>query len=169
MKIELKNIKYAEFASEETHCFEGKLYVNGKHVADLSNDGHGGADYVYWKDGAAVTEKQVNEWIKANVAPSVIEFGDREPMTIEPNLEIFCGNAVNDFLTERQVNKAMRDMAKKVLTFDGKDVSNFRWKGLKKVEQRHIDSIKKSYPDRIILNCLASSEARTIIRNAISG
>jgi len=168
MKIELKNIKYAAFASEETHCYQAKLYVDDKHVADLSNDGHGGADYVYWKDGAAVTEKQVNEWIKANIAPSVVEFAGREPMTIEQTLEIFCGDAINDFLTEREVKKAMRDMAKKVLTLDNGKVVTFSWKGLKKVEQRHIDSIKKSYPDRIILNCLVAEEAQTIIRDAIA-
>ena len=43
-KIELKNIKYAAFASEETHCYEATLYVNGKRFAHVSNDGHGGCD-----------------------------------------------------------------------------------------------------------------------------
>ena len=27
--IELKNIKHSEFASEETHCYEATLYVDG--------------------------------------------------------------------------------------------------------------------------------------------
>lgn len=41
-KIELKNLKYAEFASEETACFEATVYVNGKRFCIVSNDGRGG-------------------------------------------------------------------------------------------------------------------------------
>ena len=29
MKIELKNVQYAAFASEETNCFEATIYVDG--------------------------------------------------------------------------------------------------------------------------------------------
>ena len=43
-KIELKNIKYAAFASEETNCYKATLYVDGKRFAYLSNDGHGACD-----------------------------------------------------------------------------------------------------------------------------
>ena len=43
-KIELKNIKYAAFASQETSCYQGTLYVNGKRFANVSNEGHGGCD-----------------------------------------------------------------------------------------------------------------------------
>ena len=46
MKLELKNIKHTERASEETHCYQASLYVNGKPVAIVSNDGHGGPDRV---------------------------------------------------------------------------------------------------------------------------
>ena len=41
MKLELKNLKHAEFASQETNCFEAKLYINGVFSATLTNDGHG--------------------------------------------------------------------------------------------------------------------------------
>ena len=42
MKFELKAIKFYESMSEETNCFQGKLYINGKYVADVKNDGRGG-------------------------------------------------------------------------------------------------------------------------------
>lgn len=43
MKIELRNVKYAEFASEETRCFEATIYIDGERVGTARNAGHGGS------------------------------------------------------------------------------------------------------------------------------
>lgn len=43
-KIELKNLKYAEFASEETPCYEATVYVDGARFCIASNQGQGGDD-----------------------------------------------------------------------------------------------------------------------------
>ena len=46
MKIELKKISFNERMSEETNCFIADLYINGKKVGYVKNDGHGGCtDY----------------------------------------------------------------------------------------------------------------------------
>ena len=42
MKIELKQIKYSDWASEETSCFQANIYLNGKKVGFCNNDGKGG-------------------------------------------------------------------------------------------------------------------------------
>jgi len=42
--IELKNLKVAEFASEETTCYEATVWVDGKRFCIASNQGHGGPD-----------------------------------------------------------------------------------------------------------------------------
>ena len=47
MKLEMKNIKHSEWASEETHCYQASLYVDGKPFAIVSNDGQGGSDRDY--------------------------------------------------------------------------------------------------------------------------
>ena len=47
MKIELRNIKYADWASEETNCYRALVYIDGVKVGETSNDGHGGADMVH--------------------------------------------------------------------------------------------------------------------------
>jgi hypothetical protein len=47
MKFQLKAIKFYESMSEETNCFQGKLYINGKYVADVKNTGQGGNTDVY--------------------------------------------------------------------------------------------------------------------------
>jgi len=42
MKVEIKNVKYSQFASRETSCFEATVYIDGKRMGVVSNDGHGG-------------------------------------------------------------------------------------------------------------------------------
>ena len=57
----IKNLKFAEFASEETLCFEATLYVDGKSVGRVSNDGRGGPNtYDDWK-----VEKELSEIVSA--------------------------------------------------------------------------------------------------------
>jgi hypothetical protein len=43
MKITLKNFKHANFASEETYCFEATVYIDGKKAGFANNSGHGGS------------------------------------------------------------------------------------------------------------------------------
>mgnify|MGYP003301036993 FL=1 len=47
MKLELKSIKHAQWKSEETQCYDAKLYVDGKPFALVGNHGQGGADTEY--------------------------------------------------------------------------------------------------------------------------
>lgn len=42
MNITIKNLKYSEFASEETDCFQATVYVDGKSLCTASNAGKGG-------------------------------------------------------------------------------------------------------------------------------
>lgn len=45
--LTVKNLKVAEFASEETLCFEATIYVDGKPFCRASNEGRGGPNN-YW-------------------------------------------------------------------------------------------------------------------------
>jgi hypothetical protein len=61
MKFQLKAIKFYESMSEETNCFQGKLYINGKYVADVKNTGQGGNTDVYPVDkltGSIIAEAE---------------------------------------------------------------------------------------------------------------
>lgn len=42
MKIELRNVKHAKFASQETDCFQASVYINGKRMGTVCNEGRGG-------------------------------------------------------------------------------------------------------------------------------
>lgn len=58
MKIELRNVKYAAFASEETSCFEASIWVDGKREGTARNEGKGGAT---WIEPRAL-EERLNEY-----------------------------------------------------------------------------------------------------------
>lgn len=44
-KITLQGLKYSNFASHETACFEATVLVDGKKFCHASNDGNGGSDF----------------------------------------------------------------------------------------------------------------------------
>lgn len=44
-KLQLKNIKFSEWNSQETNCFEAVVYFEGKRVAYAHNDGRGGCTW----------------------------------------------------------------------------------------------------------------------------
>jgi hypothetical protein len=47
--VTIKNLKFSEFASQETSCFKASVYINGVRKGEVSNEGHGGANsYVPW-------------------------------------------------------------------------------------------------------------------------
>lgn len=50
MKIELKNISFNERMSEETNCFVADLYINGKKIGYVKNDGRGGSTDIHALD-----------------------------------------------------------------------------------------------------------------------
>jgi hypothetical protein len=62
LKIELKNVKIAAFASEETTCFQAALWIDGKKAATVSNEGRGGCNTFRFQDRAL--EQQFHEYCR---------------------------------------------------------------------------------------------------------
>ena len=85
MKIELRNIKYAAFASQETSCYEATIYIDGQKVGTVENNGHGGCDHIH----PHAVEQRINEW----AAPD--------------DAEIIFGKLLNTWLQERDLKRAM--------------------------------------------------------------
>jgi len=61
MKLEIKSLKVARFASEETLCFTARAYVDGKQFAHLNNDGHGGETEMHCGADDALYKKVIDE------------------------------------------------------------------------------------------------------------
>ena len=106
MKLELKNIKHTAWASEETHCYQASLYVDGKPVATVSNDGHGGADRYY--DHPKCVYSGRSAW--CDKMQEVHEYFKSLPNThgMEQCLEFWCADQVNDWLSARELKKKLK-------------------------------------------------------------
>jgi len=76
--FELRKIKSFEPLSEETEAFTAQLWVDGKHVADLKNDGQGGCNNFSpikpftWKD---IEPYQATD-VECKIFAMIIEFDE---------------------------------------------------------------------------------------------
>jgi hypothetical protein len=103
-KIELRNIKHTAWMSEETHCYQATLYVDGMRWGTVSNDGHGGPDRFDGIDGYGWDDiRELNKRIKETVPPY-----EYEGSSLDQDLEMICGGLVNDWLADREFSKAMK-------------------------------------------------------------
>ena len=119
MKLELKNLKHAEFASQETNCFEAKLYINGVFSATISNDGHGGSNYTWWEKNVPITEKQVEDYLAKNVDTMSSRPEEWKDLAHPFCLEYWVADEVNTILASRQLKKALK---KKIMFKEGKEI-----------------------------------------------
>lgn len=107
MNIEIKNVKHSEFASQETHCFQANVYIDGKRFAQVSNDGHGGCDMVdpiglKTKEEFGAWRKQLDE-VEAELAKEIVS-----EYKLENSLELVVGNLVNKWLQDKEIKTLLR-------------------------------------------------------------
>ncbi|NPY62119.1 hypothetical protein DZ967_024995, partial [Pseudomonas aeruginosa] len=63
-RITLKNLKVADFASEETLCFTATIVFDGIPIAEARNDGHGGSTFLHALNGKAALLAQAEAFAK---------------------------------------------------------------------------------------------------------
>jgi hypothetical protein len=99
MQVELKNVKVAEFLSQETTAFTATLYIDGKRTATISNNGHGGSNNIYPdKPGDRAVIQAFRDWAEA-LPPLVDEqFG-----TLPMNEDLFIGQLLEKHMENKQI------------------------------------------------------------------
>lgn len=115
--LTIKNLKFAEFASEETLCFEATLYVDGKSVGHVRNAGKGGPnEYDSWD-----TERELIALVKAaNI--QVKAYGT----TLTKDLDWIVGDLVNEALLIKDA-KALRTKVAKKGNYKPEQIRIFHW------------------------------------------
>ena len=154
MKLELKSIQYSSFASQETSCYQAKLYVDGKPFATVGNEGRGGCDYQHslTKQDKAFYDKleKIDTYLKT--LPKIKSpWCDNDEFEVD--LEIWCGEE----LSKWKCSKTLRRDLKKGSIIKDADGEMYQWK-------KHIasDVILKHHPKAVILNDLSFEKALTI-------
>lgn len=163
MKIELKNIKHSEFASQETNCYQATIYIDGKKVGTVENDGHGGCDNVHpWQ-----VAQQIDAYAKT-LPKTVCSFIDPEtakPAEMEQTHETIFG----DILTSWLMSKDLKRLMSKRIVFVKEDGNVYETKALK-ADQLKLNLAQSRLLEKLnaktILNLLPFDQALNIYRGA---
>ncbi len=163
MKIELKNIKHSEFASQETNCYQATIYIDGKRVGTVENAGHGGCDNVYPYQVA----QQIDAYAKT-LPKTVCSFIDPEtgkPAEMEQTHETIFG----DILTSWLMSKDLKRLMSKRIVFVKEDGNVYETKAFT-ADQLKLNLNQSKLPEMLkaktILNLLPFDQALTIYKGA---
>ena len=158
-RIELKNIKHTAWASEETHCYQATLYVDGERWGAVSNRGHGGCDNFYGEGGKTHEDIAALNTLIGETFPAYA-FGDTTDITLKQDLEMVCADLVNQWLRDKEFTRAMKS---KVL-FTKPDTQGIWQVPVKKPQPQWmvLDVMKAKYPTYTYLADLPVDEAKAI-------
>jgi hypothetical protein len=163
MKIELKNVKHSEFASHETNCYQATIYIDGKRVGTVENDGRGGCDSVHPYQVA----RQIDEYAKT-LPKRICSFIDPDtgkPAELEQNYEtIFC-ELINDWLKAKDLKRLM---SKRVL-FQKEDGFIYQTKCMASDALKQYlnePKLQTLYQGKTVLNLLPFDQALNIYKGA---
>ena len=147
--ITLKSVKLFTSGSEETPCYNAKLYVDGKFLTHVDNDGRGGPDRMDWTNSEEI--ERVEKLVAATF-PKSSYTNNGETHYFDASLEGICHE-----LAWRSVD--VRNFASKlsrtVMIVKGKDV--YALKG--KASAVLIELANKRYGKDAVLNNMTSSAA----------
>ncbi|WP_432757664.1 hypothetical protein [Pseudomonas aeruginosa] len=122
-RITLKNLKVADFASEETLCFTATIVFDGTPIAEARNDGHGGSTFLRALNGKTTLLAQAEAFAKG-LPPAPLDLGQEgeDPHYIDMTLDFLVDELADAMHAERKVRAAFnRDIGNKVLFIkDGK-------------------------------------------------
>lgn len=152
MRLELRSIKVLQRASEETLCYEARLFRDGKCIANVSNDGHGGADRVY--PVGAMTHEGLREIDRhlAETLPPITGYG----MEIPESLETWCAGQVERHLERKEYLRA----ASRAVLFTTPALPGVRTlSGGSRTREEVEREVLRRYPDAVLLSRLPESEA----------
>lgn len=153
MKIELKSIEYSAFASHETNCYAANLYVDGRKIGTVGNDGQGGCDHFH---GDRAAFAAADAWCRANL-PKWQGIGG-EPL--DADLELHCGALLENWLAAREMKRTLRGC---VLFTDAGDGKLYQVRHRGEIE-RTLAAVATRHPGATILNGLPFAAALTLYR-----
>lgn len=159
MKIELRNVKHAAFASQETPCFSAAVFIDGKKAGEASNQGHGGPNHIQ--------PRSLEDALTAHAAtlPDVATDYeiDGKPFSLRPTADYLISEAFTDWATERDLSRLLK--GKLVFIKGGKILAT------KKIDPATLkvlladgDNLRQRHGADVVLNALPFAEALDLYR-----
>ena len=159
MKITLKNLKVAEFASEETTCFSATLFLDGKRAMTVRNAGHGGSHFMEPLNGARDKFRAAQRQLDAAAAASPLVdlgFGDGGA-DFQPDADWLISMALEEALHL----KDMKRILKKVVGFKAGEPDDMRTWNVK-ANDYGIALVKSHNPGVKLLNEMSEADALAV-------
>lgn len=165
MNLEMKAIKFSEWGSEETYCYQANVYLDGKPLAMVSNDGRGGCDREYshnkFKGDYRATMKKIDDYFKSLPNTDVGKYKN-VPEGFEQTFERWCHDQVCTYLYRKDLKKALKKNKVVKRKNDEGKMSLYDY-GINVLS----DAIKHRWPEAVILNDLPEDEALAIWREIL--
>lgn len=149
MKLSLIKVKHAEFASQETNCFEAVVVIDGVPSLFVSNEGHGGCDN--HRDIVPGAFKRLADYA-AGLPEQDTMYGKMQPCP-----ETIVGDLLSNHLAAKDLRRRLK---KNVLyMLDGKLMACKAKPGIPCTPNQLIEFVKKKHPKAQILNSMSEEEA----------
>ena len=154
-KIELKNFKHSDFASQETYCFEASVYIDGKKAGTVSNQGCGGCHSYHPNTLYQILAKEAaklphHEW----------RLND-QVLSVAPDADTIISELVTEALTAKDLKSGMR----RRILFVGDDGSVYETQAMTAAALA-VQLVRKDLYEKLktktILNLLPFTEALSI-------
>lgn len=126
MNLQLKNIKFYESMSEETNCFQADLFIDGKKITHVKNDGRGGCtEYHHIYDFA---DQQIVRDAEAYCLTLPKEMVT-PTLEWQPTLESEIDRLFEQWLKAKADKKFHDDMNKGIMYGSRENYTLLSWKG----------------------------------------
>lgn len=174
-RITLRNLKVAQFASEETLCFRATVLFDGKPIAEASNQGHGGNTDIRALNGQQAKVQEAEKFAKA-LPPVISEFDEPhkpgQKMVLPMHLEFLIDELAAEMDADKRLRARFRsDYARKVMFVIGDDCRYVKKLDLRTLTNResYFAQIKQAHPTAQILAELPEEQAfalwkRTVVK-----
>lgn len=139
-RVTLKNLKVADFASEETLCFTAIVVFDGMSIAEARNDGRGGSTFLRALEGQAALLAQAEQFAKG-LPPAPLDLGQEgeDPHLIDITLDFLVDDLANALHAQRALRAAFnRDVGNKVLFIKGGKLLFIKGIKLKAIADRKV-------------------------------
>jgi hypothetical protein len=153
--IELKNLKYSDFASQETYCFEASVYIDGKKAGTVSNQGCGGCHSYHPNTLYPLLKAEADK-----LPAEEVDLGGHI-FTMTPDADTIISELVTEALQAKDLKAGMR----RRILFIGEDGSVYETKTMeaatlaKQLSRPNLHEVLKT---KTILNLLPFPEALSI-------
>lgn len=175
-RISLIRLKVADFASQETLCFEATVLLDGIPIAQAQNEGHGGMTVLHAITGAEATLAAAETFAKG-LPPLITEHPDPRDPTRKLELAMSLEFLVDLLANHKHENKRVqslfrRDFTRKVLFVADNQLRYLKGVNPKKctaaeIRRLHAQIRSRHGPETPILSELSEAEALALWKRLV--